>query len=275
MNKDPKPRVRKRVTHIVTDNKDRHNYGSEKPLFVYCCICGHMALILDCPMEKLPERPRDKSKVIDIKRHAHKIVATEASASSCVYIRWADGIEKQFRRYCKSCNLLLFYKHSVKNHVAEFIVRDSLTLQEGNLGLSASALATRTANLDGNDAGEANVKLLTALASQAEAMAQQGSSIPPTINPLSYVNSGSKLRRSVQQQETTQGVDTAVTVSTIEDEEEEAEAKEVADSYAANVRVIEAQMIRRGIIKRRLVDEVNLNNVHSGTIHVFFLSLIS
>lgn len=263
MNKDPKPRVRKRVTHIVTDNKDRHNYGSEKPLFIYCCICGQMALILDCPIEKLPERPRDKSKVIDVRKRAHKVIATEASASSCVYIRWPDGIEKQFRRYCKSCGLLLFYRHSVKNHVAEFIVSDALTMQEGNIGLSASALATRTAKLDGTDAGEANVKLLTALASQAEAMAQQSGSMPPPVNPLSYLNSSSsnssKLRRSVQQQETTQGVDTAVTVSTIEDEEEEAEAREVADSYAANVRVIEAQMIRRGIIKRRLVDEVVLN----------------
>ncbi|VDL21917.1 unnamed protein product [Hymenolepis diminuta] len=258
MNKDSKPRVRKRVTHIVTDNKDRHNYGSEKPLFVYCCICGHMALILDCPLGKLPERPRDRAKVIDVKKHAHKIVATEASASSSVYIRWADGIEKQFRRYCKSCNLLLFYRHAVKNHIAEFIVRDALTLQEGNIGLSASALATRTAKLDGNDAGEANVKLLTALASQAEALAQQGgSSLSSTLNPLTFVNSGAKLRRSVQNQETTQGVDTAVTVSTIEDEEEEAEAKEVADSYAANVRVIEAQLIRRGVIKRRLVEEAN------------------
>ncbi|VDD82846.1 unnamed protein product [Mesocestoides corti] len=214
-----------------------------------------MSLILDCPIEKLPERPRDKSKVVDVKKRAHKVIATEASASSCVYIRWPDGIEKQYRRYCKSCGLLLLYRHSVKGHVAEFIVQGALSLQEGNVGLSASALATRTAKLDGTDAGEANVKLLTALASQAEAMAQQsGSTMAPPVNPLS---TSAKLRRSVQQQETSQGVDTAVTVSTIEDEEEEAEAKEVADSYAANARVIEAQMIRRGIIKRRLVDEAN------------------
>ncbi|VDN08959.1 unnamed protein product [Dibothriocephalus latus] len=197
MNKEPRPRVRKRVTHIVTDNKDRHNYGSEKPLFIYCCICGQMSLILDCPLEKLPERPRDLSRVLDVSKRAHKINATDASPSSCVYVRWKDGIERQFRRYCKSCGLLLFYRHSIKGHIVSLF-----------------------------------------LALQAE-----GVQAP-------------KMRRSVQQQETTQGVDTAVTVSTIEDEEEEAEAKEIADSYAANARVIEAQMIRRGIIKRRIVDEV-------------------
>ncbi|BHF71997.1 hypothetical protein AAHC03_09438 [Spirometra sp. Aus1] len=203
-----------------------------------------MSLILDCPLEKLPERPRDLSRVLDVSKRAHKINATDASPSSCVYVRWEDGIERQYRRYCKSCGLLLFYRHSVKGHVADFIVNGALHLQVGNIGLTPSALATRSVKMDGTDAGEANVKLLTALASQAAALQAEGVPAP-------------KMRRSVQQQETTQGVDTAVTVSTIEDEEEEAEAKEIADSYAANARVIEAQMIRRGIIKRRLVDEAN------------------
>ncbi|KAF7236453.1 hypothetical protein P879_01675 [Paragonimus westermani] len=242
MNKDQKPKVRKRATHIVTDSKPRHNYGSEKPLFVYSCICGQMSLILDCLVEKLPRRPRDDSRVIDGTKRAHKITATPANPLAPVYIRWPNGIERQFRRFCKSCGLPLFYRHSVDNPSAEFVIKGAVKLQDDQTALSSSILQAKRP-VKSMDESSANARLLEALAAEAAAVQSEANSAP--------------LRRSVQQQETTQGIDTAVTVSTIEDEEEEAEAKEIADSYAANARVIEQEMIRRGIIKRRLVDEAN------------------
>mgnify|MGYP001803270623 FL=1 len=47
----------------------------DKPLYIYYCICGQMSLILDCPMERLPTRPRDGSKCIDSLKHAHRMTA--------------------------------------------------------------------------------------------------------------------------------------------------------------------------------------------------------
>lgn len=117
MNKEQKPKVRKRATHIVTDSKPRHNYGSEKPLFVYSCLCGQMSLIIDCLIDKLPRRPRDGARVIDGSKRAHKTTATPANPLTPVYLRWSNGIERQFRRYCKSCGLPLFYRHKVDNPV--------------------------------------------------------------------------------------------------------------------------------------------------------------
>ncbi|CAL8079187.1 unnamed protein product [Calicophoron daubneyi] len=242
MSKEQKPKVRKRTTHIVTDSKPRDNYGSEKPLFVYSCICGQMSLIIDCLIEKLPRRPRDDARVIDGSKRAHKITATPPNSLSPVHIRWPNGIERQFRRYCKSCGLPLFYRHDIENPAAEFVIKGALKLQDDQTAPPSSMLQAKRP-VRNADESSANARLLEALAAEAAAVQSDTNSAP--------------LRRSVQQQETTQGIDTAVTVSTIEDEEEEAEAKEIADSYAANARVIEQEMIRRGIIKRRLVDEAN------------------
>lgn len=57
---------------VATEDNDEQ-VKEEKPLYIYYCICGQMSLILDCPLEKLPTRPRDGSKCIDSQKHAHRL----------------------------------------------------------------------------------------------------------------------------------------------------------------------------------------------------------
>ena len=181
-----------------TDTRDA---AAHSELRIYYCLCGQMALILDCPVDRLPLRPADGARVLDSDKHAHRIKCSDVTET--VYLKREGGVEKQIRSKCLSCKLPLFYRHEKQTQVV-FVLRGAVVSQ--------------------------------------------------AADPSS--------RRSVQEQRILptkrtkdMGKFSSTTVSTMDEEEDETEAREVADSYAENARIIEKQLMRKGLLQKRPADQ--------------------
>ncbi|KAL5280741.1 CXorf56 family protein [Megaselia abdita] len=184
-----------------SDSKDQEEYNDDKPLNCYYCLCGKMALILDCDIDRLPMRPADKARVIDGKRNAHKLTFDKGQT---FYIDHGDDkIEKMHNLNCVSCKLPVFYRHQPDSNIT-FIISGSLVKTKNETGFERPALSKE----------DSVVKA------------------PQKVMVTKHTQNMGKF--------------SSVTVSTIDEEEDEIEAREIADSYANNARIIEKQLQRKG-----------------------------
>jgi len=172
--------------------------AEDKPLHVYYCLCGQMATILDRPLEKLPLRSRDGSRVIDGAKHANK---TKLIEDEVVHIKRPEGVERQHRYKCQACGLQIFYKHDPKSAV--------IFIFKGAIRTTASGISQK--------------------------------------DIYSQVAQSTEKKRMVTKNFRTMGKNSCVTVSTVSDDEDELEDKEIAESYALNAQIINKQLDRRGL----------------------------
>ncbi|XP_033162440.1 UPF0428 protein CG16865 [Drosophila mauritiana] len=209
---------------VCSDTKDQEEYNEEKPLNIYYCLCNKMALILDCTLEQLPLREVDNARVINANDHANKL--TYSPTPRMVYIKRksrGNGIEKQYRYKCRSCTLPLYYRHSPDSHVT-FVMSNALIRNKGESPL--------TQLLNSETKGSFKVPA----AKPATPAGPDDSGIVDASGKKVVVTRHTK----------NMGKFSSVTVSTIDEEEDEIEAREIADSYANNARIIEKQLQRKG-----------------------------
>ncbi|PAA70895.1 hypothetical protein BOX15_Mlig015841g3 [Macrostomum lignano] len=221
----PNQKTQKKPLPPIVDVEDKEEYTGDRPFCVYYCMCGQLALIIDCPIERLPQRPRDSSRVLDRRRRVFKAHFDPVHREEAL-IRWPDdaAVERQIRRRCKRCALPLFYQHPdelgrLDPAKPAFLLPDAVRETAGNSGQEGAAAAASAEAIVGRLNQDKKVML-------------------------------TRRRRDM-------GKFSSVTVSTIEADQEEVEAREIADSYAANARIVEKQLLRKGVIRKRLVEERN------------------
>ncbi|KAH8274145.1 hypothetical protein KR044_012008 [Drosophila immigrans] len=232
---------------VCSDTKDQEEYNEEKPLNIYYCLCGKMSLILDCALNQLPLREVDNARVIDTNDHANKL--TFNPAPQIIYIRRkAKGIEKQYRYkvsilnreiciwndidfmfQCRNCNLPLYYRHTNDSQVT-FIMSNALVRNKGEQPLAQLLAAETKSNPTNTTVPPSGVANAAPIAN---------------VDDSGIVDASGK-KVMVTRHTKNMGKFSSVTVSTIDEEEDEIEAREIADSYANNARIIEKQLQRKG-----------------------------
>lgn len=207
---------------VCTDHKA--NARDESALTVYYCWCGSIGLVLDCKIYKLPLRKRDGSRVIDTKKHVYKLSCVETTGEAkagtlqlqmmkeeIVYVKWREHEIEKQHRLKCKKCNLWCFYRNSSDSNVIFIVKQAMNEAPRN-----PLLATKMA---------AGVK--DAPTPQASSSGQRAGASSSTGR---FAN---------------------VTISTMEEEEAEAEAKEIASSYEQNAALVQRKLEQQREMQKR------------------------
>eukprot|EP00440_Ansanella_granifera_P021277 gb/GFBE01023097.1/.p1 GENE.gb/GFBE01023097.1/~~gb/GFBE01023097.1/.p1 ORF type:complete len:200 (+),score=49.38 gb/GFBE01023097.1/:1-600(+) len=111
---------------IVNHTSEDSAVLGEKTLFShYCSICGEHCVAADCKISKLPKRSTDRAFALEESSHFHK---KYANFGERILLKRPNGVEKQYRFYCRQCRQPIGYRPSPENNTSKFsyFYQDSL-----------------------------------------------------------------------------------------------------------------------------------------------------
>jgi len=231
------------ISRSIAVDDTKNQKKTDQPLHLYYCLCGQMALILDRLLEKLPLRERDGARVLDSTKHTHKITP---EFDEIIYIRRNftgtiegndesydtknmeelddDEKEKEIERRKRIKNIEKQHRYKCKTCGLQLFYR--------------------------HDATKHNVTFIIKDAVVSSAQSKANRDIYRQVALESTKHKVPHITKKTR----TMGKFSSVTVSTISDEEDDIEEKEIADSYAMNAKIIEKQLERKGVNMKRKSD---------------------
>eukprot|EP00913_Durusdinium_trenchii_P008497 g7979.t1 len=142
--------IKKRRRDELEEAQEEGNFTSEDSAVVgektiishYCSICGEHCVAADSKIMKLPRRRTDKSFALEESMHFHKKYANFGERSlhlsivlsARILLKRPNGVEKQYRFYCRQCRQPLGYRPRPESETSKFsyFYRDALVDEQSH-----------------------------------------------------------------------------------------------------------------------------------------------
>jgi len=107
----------KRFKIVNFTSEDSHLVGEKQLFSFYCSICGEHGVTSEVDCFKLPRRRTDKAIAMEESVHFHK---KYANFGERILLRRQNGVEKQYRFYCRQCRQPLGYRPNPPRETSKF-----------------------------------------------------------------------------------------------------------------------------------------------------------